>query len=175
MKGHYGEDWLTLYNPTVTPYYAQLDSENTVISFPYSVSDSHLSVGPLSGLPLNVEIDLQVEALAGYVHRESNSSTTNPLEMFTWVFDGETSGWSSTQTITLSWDTVTDETSTAAPTNSSQNPTTSSPPSGESALFGLDLLGISLLILLGAIVVLLGFMVFYLRKRSSVRFVDKAT
>ncbi|MGE5554642.1 MAG: hypothetical protein ACM3UY_00035 [Methanocella sp.] len=69
-------------------------------------------------------------------------------------FDGETSGWSSTQTITLSWDAATDETSTAAPTNSSQNPTTSSPPSGESALFGLDLLGISLLILLGAIVVL---------------------
>lgn len=36
IKGHYSEDWLTLYTPTVTPYYAQQNSENTVVSFQIS-------------------------------------------------------------------------------------------------------------------------------------------
>lgn len=163
MKGHYGEDWLTLYNPTVTPYYAQLDSENTVISLPYSVSDAHLSVGPLSGLPLNTEIDFQVEALAGYVHRVSNSSATNPLEMFPRVFEGETSGWSSTQTLTICNNTLI-PTPPAPPTSASvppsQNPLATPFEPIVQCGFGLSLWQIATFVL-GVLVILLTLVFFW--------------
>jgi hypothetical protein len=151
MKGHYGQDWQTLYYPTVTPMYAQENSETTVISFNEFASDAI--------------IDFQVQALVGYVHRISNGSATNILDMYPWVFDGETSDWSNTQTLTMS-DFVPSSTVTVIPTGStSQNPTsTANQPA--SILFGLDLLGVIVVLMLGAIIVLLVFVVFYLRRRS---------
>ena len=151
MKGHYGQDWQTLYNPLVTPMYMQKNSENTVISFGELASDAI--------------IDFQVQALVGYVHRIANGSATNQLDMYPWVFDGETSDWSNTQTLTMS-NYVPSLTATSTPTDSSQNPTsTANQPT--CVLFGLDLLGVIVVVMLGAIIVLLVFVVFYLRRRSN--------
>ncbi|MGE5555932.1 MAG: hypothetical protein ACM3UY_06705 [Methanocella sp.] len=161
IKGHYSEDWLTLYTPTVTPYYAQQNSENTVVSFQISNSNSYLSVGPLSGLPLNAQIDFQVQALIGYVHRVKNASATNPLEMFPWVFEGETSAWSSTQTISIS------DGSTSV---SSSQPTATTTPdtSGTQSVnqSGLDWMQVATVALLVTIAVLLALVVVFLHRRS---------
>jgi hypothetical protein len=110
MKGHFSENWITLYNPVVNPYLAQENSDKTVITFQlvYRGSESGYSIGPdaqstiLSGLHSDAQIDFQVQALIGFVHRGYNASATNQLEMFPWVFDGETSNWTNTQTLTIS-------------------------------------------------------------------------
>jgi hypothetical protein len=62
------------------------------------------------------QTDIQVEAMIGYVHRviEGNSAP--------WVFTGETSGWSETQTISIPANTPLNPTSTP-PTSPSQSPT----------------------------------------------------
>ncbi|MCW4001461.1 MAG: hypothetical protein NWE93_14610 [Candidatus Bathyarchaeota archaeon] len=155
MKGHYGDDWVTLYNPTVTPYYAQENSEYTVISF-----------GEFSS---NSKIDFQVQALVGYVHRISNGSATNILDKFPWVFDGETSGWSATHTLT-----IIEASSTPAPSSATLNPSDSplsptqtplEPNVGTSVLSGLDWVGMAILVLLCVVVVLLVLLVVFLGKR----------
>jgi hypothetical protein len=153
MKGHFGQEWQTLYNPTVTPMYAQENSENTVISFAEFASDAI--------------IDFQVQALAGYVHRIANGSATNILDMYPWVFDGEASDWSNTQTLTMSEYTISPTPFTSI-YSGSPNPTLTidQSSSGGSVIFGLDLLGVTVVAMLGAIIVLLVFVVFYLRKRS---------
>jgi parallel beta-helix repeat protein len=63
---------------------------------------------------------------------------------------------------------TTNPSNSPTPTDASQNPTAtlSQPVSGDSDLFGLDLIDIAMLVLLGVIVVLLVFVVIYLRKRS---------
>jgi hypothetical protein len=54
-----------------------------------------------NGVSSGYQIDFQAQALIGAVHRGYNASATNQLEMYPYVFSGEMSDWSSTQTITL--------------------------------------------------------------------------
>lgn len=176
VKGHYAENWTTLYiigeGPTPS------NSDYTVISYQltlsptqpdqgYTLENRNTNSNSLTGLPPNSQIDFQVEAMIGAAHRGYNPDATDQLQMFPWVFDGEESGWSNTQTVTIS-----DGTSTATPSTSPSSTThdtistTDQPDLQTSILFGLDWVQVTTVALLGVIAVLLAVVVVYLRKRS---------
>lgn len=99
-KGHYGEDWQYYsYDLNTEWFLRQSDSEYTVISFKQIPSDG--------------QIDFRVQAQIGYF-------TYYYMPWKVYDFTGETSGWSNTQTITISDGST--STTTPNPTSSS-NPT----------------------------------------------------
>lgn len=126
VKGNYAENWTTLYSGGRHDFPTASNSDYTTITCLLTLSLTHPEQGytleyydfstnsytsRLSGLPSNAQLDFQVQALIGYVHRGYNPNTTDPVQMWPWIFTGETSDWSSTQTITL-------PTSTPSPTSS---------------------------------------------------------
>ena len=83
VKGHFAENWNNVYSlsdglPT------QDLGEYTIMSLP-------------ADFPAGAQVDFKVEAMAGYIHRPIDPSSGWPI----WRFDGETSGWSNTQTLTI--------------------------------------------------------------------------
>jgi len=113
LRGHYADNWTAVYNPYYG-YPEQSNSDPTVIT--YSLDDN---VYPLwDNLQQGGQVDFQVQALIGYVHREYNPNATDQLQMWPWVFTGETSDWSSTQTVTIDGSTST-TTPTATPDSQS--------------------------------------------------------
>lgn len=103
MKGSYSEDWIELYRPS-DGYPHQSDTEYTVIPLG-TLGGTGLSVvtnAKMIDVPSKGKADFQVEAMIGYVHRGYDPNATEQLSMFPWVFTGETSGWSNTQTLTIS-------------------------------------------------------------------------
>jgi hypothetical protein len=85
-KGHYEEDWWNFFS--LDRYPVQSVSEYTVISLPLDRFD----------FPVRAEVDFQVQALMG---------TVTLVEARLWgvpnyyEFEGQTSEWSSTQTLTI--------------------------------------------------------------------------
>ncbi|MBE3115630.1 hypothetical protein IMZ68_00340, partial [Candidatus Bathyarchaeota archaeon] len=47
------------------------------------------------------KIDFQVQAMVGSIHRVINPNFTNQLDMYPYVFTGETGDWSNIRTITI--------------------------------------------------------------------------
>lgn len=152
VKGHFADNWAPLYGGSNGYLVQDYDSEYTVV--------------PLSpDYPSGAKVDFQVEALIGYEH---GVYTYTPWSA--WVITGEESGWSNTQTLT-----ITDSASTSTP-NTSPSPSTTpqdttTPPdiSGSETLtvLGLDWVQLAMLTLLAIIAVLLVVVVVYLRKRST--------
>lgn len=112
VKGHF-EDWTG--EPNSENYVYRSDSEYTVKS--YTLGENGLEI------TLGGQVDFQVEALIGYYTRVYGTpvpgipgSGTSYYDVFT----GETSGWSNTQTITVSGNSSTTD-SGASPTDG-QNP-----------------------------------------------------
>lgn len=89
-KGDYTENWTTIYSPEFV-YPTQSKSDYTKIS--YSLDENEYPFW--DNLNQGGIVDFQVEALIGSVHRDA-STISAP-----WVFDGETSGWSNTQTLII--------------------------------------------------------------------------
>ncbi len=89
-----GGDWLDIYTMD-DAYPPQSDSEYTILSV-YLHPQGNATI-----VPTNSVVDVQVEAMIGYIHREYNPNHTSQLDMYPYVFTGETSGWSPTQTITI--------------------------------------------------------------------------
>jgi hypothetical protein len=147
MRGHFGGNWTELFY--VDGYHpVQSTSDYTVVSVPLGThSDTLLQwLSPNS----SSQLDFQVEAMIGYFSRTVGFAS--------WYFAGEESGWSNTQTITID----------AAPSGlPSQNPSLTSNQSGTPivVLFGLGWWQVAT-IALSLVVVLLVFVVFYLRKRA---------
>ena len=98
MKGHFTDNWTTIYSPDIE-YPIQSNSDYTVIS--YSPSENAYPFWNNISPAAAAQIDFQVQALIGAVHRGYNASATNQLEMFPWFFTGQTSNWSNTQTVTI--------------------------------------------------------------------------
>ncbi len=95
-KGAYAQNWTTLYNPN---YYFPTQSNAGYTTLVYLIDQN---APPFWDDFVNGGIvEFQVQALIGFVHRGYNASATNPLEMYPWIFDGQTSNWSNTQTITV--------------------------------------------------------------------------
>ena len=90
IKGSYAENWTTIYGPGLG-YPTQSKSDYTQIS--YSLDEYEYPFW--DNLNEGGTVDFQVEALIGSVHRDASTFWAP------WVFEGETSGWSSTQTVTI--------------------------------------------------------------------------
>lgn len=81
VKGHYSEDWGYPYSA----YYGFI-RQDSGSEYTYTV--------PEIEYPPGAQIDFQAEAMIGYIHP--------PLGQFgSWVLEGERSGWSETQTLTI--------------------------------------------------------------------------
>ena len=101
IRGHFSEDWIELYRAS-DGYPTQSDSQNTIISYVLGENNDTILGTKMIEFPPNSQVDFQVEAMIGYVSRVYNPNANgNPLAMYPWVFTGETSGWSGTQTLTI--------------------------------------------------------------------------
>lgn len=110
IKGHFSENWIELYNPSVGYPAQDSASEYTVLTYQGEYSSTtgmkfeSSSITIMTTFPPGAQVDFQVQALIGYVHRAVLSNVTNPTgpwDVAPWIFAGETSGWSNTQTITI--------------------------------------------------------------------------
>jgi len=119
VKGSYADDWLTVYSPD-NGYLTQSDSTYTTVSF--SLDDNYFPFW--DNIPNGGTVDTQVQALVGSVHRIQNVTATDPLSMYPWVFDGQSSEWSPTKTVTV----PRSSTTTAQPSATSESPPSSDTP-----------------------------------------------
>jgi hypothetical protein len=118
IKGYYSEDWIELYRPS-DGYPTQSDSEYSVISLG-TLGDGGFSLvtnAKMIDVPSGGQVDFQVEAMIGYVYREISIAVPGSG----WIFTGETSGWSKTQTLTVSASS-TPSTSPVPPIEPTQSP-----------------------------------------------------
>jgi hypothetical protein len=109
-------------------------------------------------VPTKAQLEVQVQAIAGYMVYQDRL----------YVFIGESSDWSPTQTLTIGKNTSATASPSASPTTAPQDTTA---PETEivnqnAALFGLDLFQIAMFSLIVIIAVLLAVAVAYLRKKS---------
>ena len=103
IKGFYFEDWIGLFHVASDGYPHQSDSEYTVISLG-TLGETGLSLvtdARMIDVPSGGQVDFQVEAMIGYLHRVYNPNATSQLAMFPWQFTGEKSGWSETQILAI--------------------------------------------------------------------------
>ena len=102
FKGHFEKEWHEIYNPNVNGLLGSYGSygKETVLSLQGEYSSTEgLKIAPQgiyfpTFLP-NAQIDFQVEAMIGYIHH------VDAMPFSADVFEGVTSGWSNTQTITV--------------------------------------------------------------------------
>jgi hypothetical protein len=78
--------------------------------FPLQSNSNYTSIAiPVEGVPrvwgrvigTGIQTDIQVEAMMGSIGRQFNPNATSQIDMYPYVFTGETSGWSNTQIVTL--------------------------------------------------------------------------
>jgi len=142
-RGHYGGGWeYSSYDRNADWFITQSDSEYTVISF-YPV--------PTEGV-----MDFRVQAQIGY-------TTYYYMPFKVYEFHGETSGWSTTQTITIDGNAPT-TTPTASP---SQYSTATPDASGDVNQQGFNWTEISLFAALGVIAALLVVIALMYRKQTK--------
>jgi hypothetical protein len=168
VKGHFtdGEVWHEVYPETQHRDVFGYDTKGTLQS-----NSGYTVISCSADYPAGAQVDFQVEALEGYFTK----CYPFILDIFTWVFTGELSGWSNTQTLNIDENTVTTvptihstpSTSVSAPTSPTQNPTAipaqSDTQTGIS--FGFDLRDV-VIALLAAVVVVLVLSLVSSRRRS---------
>ena len=95
-RGRYEENWTNLYYSGNMP--RATNDQYTVLTYPvqhYSNAPDEYRLGDISvQIPAGGQIDFQVQAMIGYFHKWA-------IPLSPWAFEGQTSGWSSTQTITI--------------------------------------------------------------------------
>jgi hypothetical protein len=127
IKGHFSEDWIELYNPS-DGYLTPSDSQYTTISYVWGGDADTVMGTKMIKLPAGGQVDFQVEAMIGYVSRSGDPP------WYSWVFTGETSGWSSTQTITIGESQTPTPSPATTPTPTAPNMGPTSAPTQEPAL-----------------------------------------
>ena len=97
VKGHFEQNWTEVYQPVYGFPRQSSDSEYTVLSYNW-VEQGETQIGSrMITLRNGAQADFQVEAMIGYVADSGPFSDRSPRE----YFEGETSGWSNTQSITI--------------------------------------------------------------------------
>ena len=119
-KGSFGQDWTLLFGKRVELYDGTLTDPLFNDGYPSQDSSSQYSIISYT-LPWNIvrgQIDVQVEALKGYVNRTLDSALSHLFyPVYNYTLFGEESEWTTTQTITIG------ETSASTSTNPTQSPT----------------------------------------------------
>jgi len=95
-KGHYDDEWITIYSPS-RDFLTQSNSDYTTVAYTIDMNEFPF----WDNIKEGGKVDFQVQALIGSVHRVINTSATNIMNIAPWIFEGQTSDWSSTQTITI--------------------------------------------------------------------------
>jgi hypothetical protein len=152
FKGHYESDWASYPQRPNYGYTNASLTSYTTISLGYS---------QLGDVPDGGQEDVQVIALIGHDNEYAVFGTFG--EGREYVFSGEASDWSTTQTITIGQSTPTTTPSQSTTSSPTQNPTTT--PS-VTQFFSFSTFEVVMVALLVVVAVLLVFVVFYLRKRS---------
>jgi hypothetical protein len=92
IKGHFTENWTNLYLVDGLP--VKSNSDYTVFFYvseqPYC-ENTYILGDSMIDFPVGAQVDFQVKAMNGYVHRVWNPNATNQLEMLPYVFTGEES------------------------------------------------------------------------------------
>jgi hypothetical protein len=164
IKGHYVENWTNLYLVDDLP--AKSNSDYTVFSYVSeqpNCENTYVLGDIMTDFPMGAQVDFQVEAMNGIVHRVFNPNATNQLEMYPYEFTGEESGWSNTQTITINTDDATNLYTSSSP--SSPTPTsiaTSVSNFSNSSLLLITTIALVVIAFLLAIIISL---LLYMRKR----------
>lgn len=129
IKGRFSENWIELFR--ASDGFPRQDSDLDYSLLPYILEpDTDIIWGTkYVTIPTGGQVDFQVEAMIGYVHRIYNPEATHMLELYPWVFTGERSGWSAKQTLTVGDEApVTTQDDTIIP----EEPTNDNPPTSES-------------------------------------------
>lgn len=92
-KGSFTENWTELYYPDEYP--KQDSGEYTVLIFLSESGRGIKTASKMISFPDGGQVDFQVEALIGAVHRDASTYWAP------YVFSGEKSGWSETLSITV--------------------------------------------------------------------------
>jgi hypothetical protein len=85
-RGHFAQDWTNL-SFVEDGFFAASNSDYTTVS--YSIGEGSV----WGNLQAKDQVDFQVEAMIGYVHRT--------VGFMSWFFTGESSDWSPIQTVTM--------------------------------------------------------------------------
>ena len=98
LKPHNYPDsyWQELFNPNLDGFPIQTSSNFTIIPIA-AEGATELQYQIAAG----ATTDVQVKAMIGHIERGFNGNATNQIEMYPYVFVGQTSGWSDTHTVTL--------------------------------------------------------------------------
>jgi hypothetical protein len=156
-KGQFTINWTELYHAGT--YIQQQSGQYSTIPFllsgslPPSQGDIYRLV-----IPAGPTVDFQVEALEGETSRGSTQFASGD------IFNGEPSGWSNTQTITIS-DNSTANSGTSPSSSPNSTTTPQQPDAQKGVLFGISWEQVAL-ILLGITVIVLAFALLFSRKRS---------
>jgi hypothetical protein len=98
-KGHFEKDWHDIYG-TSNGFLGREDGSETVYSNQGTYSSSEGlkmdAQGMYTTFPPNSQLDFQVQAMIGFVHREVSAIPGGG-----WIFTGQTSDWSNIQTISI--------------------------------------------------------------------------
>ena len=118
VKGHYEANWTILYLREDMPYLSEnvpskSASEYTVLSYhsyqPNS-ENTYIMGGKMMDFPPGSQVDFQVEAFLGYQYSYDNyfyNQQPHMIPIRVNLFIYERSGWSNTQTLTISADALT--------------------------------------------------------------------
>ncbi len=155
-KGHFSDGW----------------GEGVIISIDKDNASYTVTTHSANYYPANAQIDFQVKAMIGYFKDTGFPSEYHMAP----VFQGESSDWSATQTITVTNSSSTTSDTSPVPSSITPNPsdlpqsptaTPLQPDVGSSVLFGLDWVGVAIIALLAVVVaLLLVVVVVFLRRRS---------
>jgi hypothetical protein len=97
IKGYFERNWTEVYRPVYGFPLQSTDSDYTVFSYTW-VEQGETQVGSwMITLRNGAQADFQVEAMIGYIADSGPFSDRSPRE----YFEGKTSGWSNTQSITI--------------------------------------------------------------------------
>ncbi len=121
VKFHSDQNWTNLYYIEDVP--TQSNSTFKVLSYVLSDENgsSYFLGDKLWEVPTGSQLDFQVEAMVGYIHR---LPIINATVAYPYVFTGEASGWSKTQTLTIGTGT---SPSPSSPTSSNITPSPTIP------------------------------------------------
>jgi len=148
-------NWSLLY--TVDNVHAQSSGEYTIFSYPsdWPVVEYQYYLGDrIENLFAGDKVDFQVQAMVGSIHRVYNPNHTSQLDMYPYVFTGEVSYWSNTQTITMPDGPV---------SSSTPNPTTPTTPTSADSISPTTLLLVSITL----VIVIVALSVLYIGRHQK--------